>query len=178
MLPAYEVTNPSTKLEAMELILAWLKTVKTFASFCFSSYWIWTSAVVRCCNKSFHLFFSLKCYVGTVHVLYDSIFNNVLGNLALRIYLCFLKKSLLLVWRANTWSCWTLGLLGSRSLRPELPFPDENHSLGVYFIKGWRGFYFSELSKYYIICTGKRQNYFSSAHATLFVYVIDINLVF
>lgn len=68
---------------------------------------------------------------------------------------------------------WTVGKQIS-----ELPFPDENHSLGVYFLKGRRGFYFSEPSKYYIICTGKRQNYFSSAHNTWFVYVIDINLVF
>lgn len=37
----------------------------------------------------FTCFFSLKCYVGTVHVLYDSIFNNVLGNLALRIFVFF-----------------------------------------------------------------------------------------
>lgn len=74
-------------------------------------------------------------------------------------YLCFFKVCYLCEERIHG-PVGLLGLLGSRSLQPELPFPDENHSLGVYFIKGWRGFYFSELSKYYIICTERDKTIF------------------
>lgn len=73
----------------------------------------------------FTCFFSLKCYVGTVHVLYDSIFNNVLGNLALRIFVFF---SLLLVWRVNTWSCWISAAWA--------PFPGWESLSGSLFHKG------------------------------------------
>ncbi len=60
-LTAYEVTNPSTKLETMELILAWLKTVQHLPRFAVQ---VTESAVVRCCNQSFHLFFLFEMLCG------------------------------------------------------------------------------------------------------------------
>lgn len=124
---------------------------------------------------TFH--FSLKCYVGTV-MYCMTLYSITCWEILRYAYIC-VKMSAICVKEDRTalFSLWTVEKQKFVASAPFLRW--ESLSLGVYFIKGHKGFYFSELSNIiYYIYWKERQNYFSSAHSTLFVYVMDINLVF
>lgn len=122
---------------------------------------------VRCRNESFHLFFSLKFYVGTVMYCMTT-FNNVLGNLALCVYTCVQNVRCLCKERTcspvQLMDCWETDFCGPRSLsqmRVSLFL-----SLGVYFTKGRRGFYFSDCLNAILYVLEREKKLFSSAHHT------------
>lgn len=135
---------------------------------------------VGCCNESvrFTFHFSLKCYVGTV-MYCMTLYSITCWEILRYAYIC-VKMSAICVKedrKKAPFSLWTVEKQKFVASGPFLRW--ESLSLGVYFIKGHKGFYFSELSNIiYYIYWKERQNYFSSAHSTLFVYVMDINLVF